>query len=261
MVILMVIFIFFGGLRGSRSSTLFPLIFAAGMYHFWIAPLNRRLVFIGLAGVLLFSTSYYWYKIAGTNGFSAIFDSSLRGDFHSDRQDANKYLIVRDLGRMDFQSLALKRIYEDDFPLSFGRTYLVSIFSSIPKQIIPYKPDQITKEKTELIHGEGAYDPDGNRQTTLVLGQFGEMLVNFGVFGALLFYFLLGRWVFWVNKMMRELSENDIRRFYLPILSFVPLLMIITDMNVIMYQLTRYLSLPTLMFVFCSKVIKQGEVT
>jgi len=254
MLLLLFVFIFFGGLRGSRSSTMFPLFFAAGMYHFWIRKLTGKLILFGLIGVLAFSTSYYWYKIAGTQGIEAIFDSSLRSDFHSDRQDANQYLIVRDLGRMDFQSLALKRVYGEDYPLAFGRTYLVSIFSSIPKVIIPYSPDQITKEKTELIYGEGSYYSDGSRQTTLVLGQFGESLINFGFLGVLVFYFLMGRWVYWVRSYINNLSKDDARRFFLPTLSFIPLLFMITDMNVILYQLVRYLTLPFLMMLFCCDV-------
>ncbi|MFT4765695.1 MAG: hypothetical protein ACI9OH_002807 [Oleispira sp.] len=254
MLLLLVIFIFFGGLRGSRSSTLFPLFFAAGMYHFWVREITGKIIVLGLIGVLLFSTSYYWYKVAGAQGVDAIFDSSLRTDFHSDRQDATQYLIARDLGRMDFQSLALKRVYDDEFPLSYGRTYLVSLFSSIPKALIPYKPDQITKEKTELIYGEGSYDSSSNRQTTLVLGQAGEMLINFGWFGVLVFYFLLGRWVSWVRFLFVNLHSDDLRRFFLPVLCFMPLLFLITDMNVIVYQLVRYLALPSLMFLFCAQI-------
>jgi hypothetical protein len=259
MLLLLTVFIFFGGLRGSRSSTLFPLFFAAGMYHFWIRPINGKLIALGVVGVLIFSTSYYWYKVAGMQGVDAIFDSSLRTDFHSDRQDAMQYLIVRDLGRMDFQSLALKRIYDDDFPLSLGRTYLFSPFSSIPKALIPYKPDQITKEKTELIYGEGSYDSTSSRQTTLVLGQAGEMLVNFGWFGVLFFYFVLGRWVAWVRSLFRTLHSDDFRRFFLPVLSFIPLLLIITDMNVILYQLVRYLTMPVLMFLLCAQISVKNE--
>src|SRR5690606_27647309 len=36
MLSFLVIFLVFGGLRGSRSSTVFSLIYAAGMYHFYI---------------------------------------------------------------------------------------------------------------------------------------------------------------------------------------------------------------------------------
>jgi hypothetical protein len=247
MLMFLFVFIFFGGLRGSRSSTLLPLIFAAGMYHYWIRPIPFKMVMYGLFGIFLFLTSYYWYKIAGVDGINAIFDSSQRTEFHESRQNADMYIISRDLGRMDFQSLALKRIYDEDFPLSYGRTYLTSIFSVVPKAIVPFKPDSITKEKTELLHGIGSYDSNGWRQTTLVLGQYGEALVNFGIAGVFAFYFLLGRLVFYLNYLVKALENSDVRKLLLPVFTFIPVWLLITDMNVVIYQLFRYLTIPLIM--------------
>lgn len=254
MAVLAISFIFFGGLRGSRSATLFPLFFAAGMYHYYIRKLNVTLVAAGVAVTLLFSVSYYWYKIAGLQGIEAIYNADARTSFNTQRQDANKYMISRDLGRMDFQSLALKNISTGENEPSFGRTYLVAIFSSIPKSITPFNPPQITKEKTELLHGEGTYIHNAPRQTTLVLGQFGEAIVNFGPVGGLVFYFLLGRWVYNVRRLAVKLHVSDVRRLFLPVLNFIPVLMLITDMNVILYQLTRYLTLPVILLLICAKV-------
>jgi oligosaccharide repeat unit polymerase len=254
MAILAITFIVFGGLRGSRSATLFPLFFAAGMYHYYVRRLNLTLVAAGIAVTLLFSVSYYWYKIAGLQGIEAIYNVEARTNFNSQRQDANKYMISRDLGRMDFQSLALKNITTGENEPSFGRTYLVAIFSSIPKSIIPFNPAQITKEKTELLHGEGTYRHNAPRQTTLVLGQFGEAIVNFGPLGGLIFYFLLGRWVYMVRRLAVKLHTSDVRRLFLPVLNFIPVLVLITDMNVILYQLTRYLTLPVILLLICAKI-------
>ncbi len=254
MLILAIVFIFFGGLRGSRSSTIFPLLFAAGMYHYYVRKLNRTLIIAGMAVMLFFSVSYYWYKIAGLHGIEAIYNAEVRENFNSYRQEANKYMISRDLGRMDFQSLALKNVSTGENSLAFGRTYLVAIFSSIPKSIVPYNPPQITKEKTELLHGEGTYIHNAPRQTTLVLGQFGEAIINFGPIGGLVFYFLLGRWVHGVRRFVTCLHVSDVRRMFLPVASFIPVLMLITDMNVILYQLVRYLALPILILFVCSKM-------
>lgn len=253
MLFLAITFIFFGGLRGSRSSTLFPLFFAAGMYHFYVRKLSTTLVAFGALVCVIFSVSYYWYKIAGLQGIEAIYDESARTSFHSERQDSTKYMLSRDLGRMDFQSLALMKTTTGEINLSFGRTYLVAIFSSIPKSVIPFNPPQITKEKTELLYGRGAYIHGAPRQTTLVLGQFGEAIVNFGPMGGLLFYFLLGRWVYWLRRRVVELEHSDVRRLFLPALSFLPVLMLITDMNVVLYQVTRYLAIPALLLFLCAR--------
>jgi hypothetical protein len=255
---LLITFILFGGLRGSRSSTLFSLIFAAGMYHFWIRKLPVRMLLAGVAFSLLFATSYYWYKIAGADGLSAIVDSSARQSFHSSRQNVDQYLVVRDLGRMDMQTLALKKIVSGEQPLSFGRTYLVSIFSSIPKSILPFIPDQVTKEKTELIHGRGSYQRGEARQTTLVLGQFGESLINFGIPGIFLFYAALGLFVGKIRSLIKHLPKCDIRLLFIPVTCLIPLLMIGTDMNVLLMQLVRYLTIPLILTALCLKITKKN---
>jgi hypothetical protein len=249
MFIFLILFLFFGGLRGSRSSTLFSLFFAAGMYHFYIQPISRKMVILGGIAFILFSSGYYWYKIAGSNGISAIWDSSSI-DVHSEREDVTKYLISRDLGRMDIQSLALKRHLSEDYEYSLGRTYLVSIFSSIPKQIIPYSPDQITKEKTEILYGEGRYSPGSIRQTTLVMGQFGESFINFGIPGIFFFFCALGWLSGWIQCLIYK-DNSGVELFVIPFSSLFIVLFLITDMNVIMYQATRYLLIPSLLVIFC----------
>ncbi|MGO3127130.1 MAG: O-antigen polymerase [Luteimonas sp.] len=250
------VFLAFGGLRGSRSSTLFSLFIAAGMYSYWIKPISIKFILVGLLSASAFMTTYYWYKIAGTEGIAAIFDSSYRQSFSGARQDATKYVVSRDMGRMDVQVLALKRHLEDGYPYSFGRTFVTAPFSVIPKSILPLKPDQITKEKTELLYGPGTYDPNAPRQTTLVLGQFGEFFINFGVVGVLVFFAILGLITRKLRAWSRCWPEWDVRRFLLPAFSLVPILMIITDMNVIILNMTRYLLLPVIVILICAKRIR-----
>lgn len=256
MIAFVIIFLFFGGLRGSRSSTVFALFFAAGMYHYWVKKISIKFVLIGVLAVSSFLTTYYWYKIAGTEGVRAIFDSSYRSSLNSARQDVGKYVIVRDLGRMDVQTLALKRYLEEGYSYSYGRTYLTAFFSVVPKSIIPFKPDQITKEKTEILHGIGSYIKDEPRQTTLVLGQYGEAFINFGIVGILFYFMVLG----WIVRKLRQyiavLQSWDVRRFLLPMLTVIPILMLITDMNVLILNMTRYMLFPLLVFLLCLTKVK-----
>lgn len=256
MMAFIVIFLFFGGLRGSRSSTVFALFFAAGMYHYWIKNISLKFVLVGILAVSSFLTTYYWYKIAGTEGVRAIFDSSYRSNLNSARQDAGKYVIVRDLGRMDVQTLALKRYLREDYSYSYGRTYLTAFFSVVPKSIIPFKPDQITKEKTEILHGLGSYIKDEPRQTTLVLGQYGEAFINFGLVGILFYFIILGSIVRKLRQYAAILKSWDVRRFLLPIITVIPILMLITDMNVLILNMTRYMLFPLLVFVLCLTKVK-----
>lgn len=256
MVFFVLIFLLFGGLRGSRSSTVFALFFAAGMYHYWVKKISIKFVFVGILSVSAFLTTYYWYKIAGSEGIRAVFDSNYRNSLNTARQDASKYVIVRDLGRMDVQTLALKRYIGENYEYSYGRTYATAIFSVVPKVILPFKPDQITKEKTEILHGIGSYIKDEPRQTTLVLGQYGEAFINFGVLGIFLYFSILGIIVRKIRQYSAVLQAWDVRRFLLPIFSIIPILMMITDMNVIILNMTRYLFFPFLVFMLCLTKVK-----
>ncbi|ROR18606.1 hypothetical protein EC845_3582 [Comamonas sp. BIGb0124] len=260
MAIFGVVFLFFGGLRGSRSSTIFALFFAAGMYSLWIKPIRIKFIVIGALVASAFLTTYYWYKIAGTDGMLAMFDSSYRANFNSARQDASKYIVARDMGRMDVQVLALKQYYEKDYDFSYGRTYLTAIFAAIPKSIVPYKPDQITKEKTEIIYGRGSYIPDSPRQTTLVLGQFGEFFINFGLIGVFAFWIVLGLVVRRLRMWSYQWQDWDVRRFILPVLTLIPILMLITDMNVLLLNMTRYLFFPVFVALLCIRKRKPVPV-
>lgn len=244
MVACFIMALFFGGLRGSRSSTLFSLFFAAGMYHFYVRRLERSTLLVGVLAATLFLSGYYWYKVAGVDGLSG------EVELHSDREDVVKYLVARDLGRMDIQSLTVKRYLDDGYEYSFGRTYLVSIFSSIPKQLIPYSPDQITKEKTDILYGEGWYSPSSSRQTTLVLGQVGEAFVNFGLIGIFAFFAVLGVFTGRIQAMMYG-STKDVVMIMVPFLTLSMMLLLITDMNVVIYQLVRYMLLPGVVFLLC----------
>lgn len=248
------VFLFFGGLRGSRSTTIFALFLSAGAYHFWIKRLSPRLIIIGVVFATMFVSVYYWYKVAGTTGLSAAVDTAAIDTLHESRRDQTQYLIVRDIGRMDMQALTMREISEKRGPdYALGRTYMTAIFSIVPKSLIGKKPDQITKEKTETLYGKGRYDPYSARQTTLVLGQFGEMFLNFSYAGPLLFFVVLGWFVRRHNAFAAHGEKSDVLLFLLPIGTLFCLLVIITDFNVIFQQLMRYLTVPMILLLLCRK--------
>jgi hypothetical protein len=245
MLCLLCVALLFGGLKGSRSATLFSLFCAAGFYHLRIRPIGRMQLMLAAAFAFAFVTGYYWYKIAGADGLRAVLDDSARLEFQESRREPIKYVVARDLGRMDVQVLALREVGAESGPdYALGRTYLASIFAVIPRFVVPWKPDQITKEKTEILYGRGSYRADQARQTTLVLGQFGEAFVNFSYLGVGAFYLLLGQSVRAYRHLRSRLGRNDIRAFILPALCLLPVLLVITDVNVVAQQIMRYLMVP-----------------
>ncbi|NJR59167.1 MAG: hypothetical protein HC769_10125 [Cyanobacteria bacterium CRU_2_1] len=57
LVIFLVLKLLFGGLRGSRSLTVWAVFWAVGIIHFWIRPISRKAIAIGLAFLLFSCTS------------------------------------------------------------------------------------------------------------------------------------------------------------------------------------------------------------
>jgi hypothetical protein len=166
-------------------------------------------------------------------------------------------LIARDLGRMDVQVLALRETGDDRGPeYAYGRTYLASVFAIVPRFVIDWKPDQITREKTEILYGRGSYIANQPRQTTLVLGQFGEAFVNFSYLGIFVFYFLLGRLVRCIKRGAVSLRRDDLRLYLVPAICLLPVLLVITDANVVMQQAVRYLLVPTTVVLMAAKFVR-----
>lgn len=256
MLVCLAVFMLFGGLRGSRGSVVYSLFWAVGMYHFWVRPLSRKLVLAGVAGLMLFMSTYYWYKFAGKQGLDALFNPELRATLQGERGDETKFVIARDLGRMDFQALTLKEVFgERDFPLSWGRSYPASVFSVVPSAIMPdsAQPPTITKEKTELIYGDGTYVHGAPRETTLLMGQLGEMVVNFGLLGPVLYFVVLGAGVVAIRRRVYGYAPNDARLLLMPLIVILPIQWMMYDSSVMVMFLVRNLMLPGFVVWFASR--------
>ena len=71
-VVLMIFFVlllFFGGLRGSRATTIWALFWALGIIHFWLRQVSKKEIAVGLVFLLFFMYFYGFLKGGGTEGF------------------------------------------------------------------------------------------------------------------------------------------------------------------------------------------------
>jgi hypothetical protein len=246
MIFLLIIFLVFGGLRGSRSATIFSLVFAAGMYRFWIRNIPMKVIVLGVAFVFSFLNIYYWYKIAGTSGVSAMFDKDARGGFNSARQDNTVYVLSRDLGRLDVQTLAMITHEEQGVPFQYGATYLGAPFTVIPTAVVPWKPQSLARVKSDVVFGPGKFDPK-YKLTTIVFGLVGEAFINFGYIGILLAYAALGFVTARIRRYVYGLQALDARRLLLPVFCLLPVNILLTDAGVLVMILTRALLIPSIL--------------
>jgi hypothetical protein len=246
MTVMLVIFLVFGGLRGSRSATVFSLVFAAGMYRFWIRDIPMKVIVLGVAFIFGFQNIYYWYKIAGSSGVAAMFDKDARSGFANSRQDNTLYVLSRDMGRLDIQTSIMIAHAEQGLPLQYGATYLGAPFTVIPTAIVPWKPKDLAIAKSDVVFGQGKFDPK-YKLTTIVFGLVGEAFVNFGYVGILLAYAVLGLVTARIRKYVYGLAPLDARRLLIPVFCILPVNILLTDAGVLVMILMRALLIPTLL--------------
>ena len=253
----LVVFLVFGGLRGSRSNTLVPLFIAAGMYHLVVRRISIRMMLLFGMVALTFLFGYSAYKVGGISKISTFFIEGREAGKLSETNRMIKHLLVRDLCRQDVQTLAFREFAGGELEYIWGRSYVNGIFSVIPTSLIRNKAVQLTKEKTEMIHGKGAFVEGGPRQTTVTLGQPGEAFINFGFLGYFGFFCICGAFVGRIRSTFNTLSQRDVRRYYLPIISYLVILMFFTDMNVIYMHIAKYLSFLSALLIFCLQISKE----
>lgn len=233
------------GLMGSRSSVVFTLFWAVGLYHLFVKPLSRPMMLAGLLGALAFMNIYQFYKFAGVEGVLHIASPTYRQNVAAKRSNATPYTVCRDLSRMDIQSYALEEyLTNPHITYSFGRSYLAAPFAVVPHALLHHQPPPLTLEKTNLVLGQGSYAPD--TFTSLLIGQAGELFLNFGIPGFLAFFALLGAYLRTVTRFAARLNPQDIRRLFLPMLALLPLHFLIADSNVLVMFATRTFLLPAL---------------
>ncbi|MDB2506950.1 hypothetical protein N9X20_05325 [Opitutales bacterium] len=254
-----IVFLVFGGLRGSRSNTLVSLFIAAGMYHLVVRQISMRMMVLFGFVALMFLFGYSAYKVGGISKMSTFLNGGLETASSSETNRMIKYLVARDLCRQDVQTLAFREFAGGELSHIWGRSYIYGIFSVVPAALVGTKPVQLTKEKTEMIHGKGAFVEGGPRQTTVTLGQPGEAFVNFGFLGYFGFFAVFGAFVGRIRSVFSTLSQQDVRRYYLPMISYLLILMFFTDMNVIYMHGAKYLLFPAALLMFCLQVCKNEE--
>jgi hypothetical protein len=229
--------IFFGGLRGSRSNTIWGLFWAAGIIHFWIRPITRRFVFAGLGFVVLFMYLYGFYKELGGNAFEALNEGSLN---EKSGRRSFQGMLLGDLGRADVQAFLLHRLWkpDSDYRYAWGRTYLGSIALLVPASIWPNRPPNKTKAGTEALFGAGSYD-EVEWSSSHVYGIAGETMLNFGPFPVPLAYMLFGVIVGRLQRFIWRLQPGDTRLLLSPFLVLTCFSILVADSDNLLFSFIK----------------------
>lgn len=244
----------FGGLHGSRSNTVWAMVWLVGCIHLWVKPVPRHLVMVGVALLVAFMYLYGFYKQEGTAAFETI---QSQDEMQSNSAKTGRTLdtaLLGDLARSEIQAYELHRLSAvGDYDYAGGATYVSALTVLIPKTIRPdWIPSKVEKG-TEALHGKGSYSPEYKRASQ-VYGLAGEAMLNFTPLSVPFAFAALAYVVVKVRKM-HSLHPDDARRLSLPFLVVGCIVVLNSDLdNVVVFLITT--SLPVFMALkFCTRSI------
>lgn len=237
----------FGGLRGSRSNTVWCLLWATGIIHFWIRPVSRKMVISGVLFLVAFMYVYGFYKSYGLEGVMAIQSEGNRTEMEERSGRTFTATLLGDLGRADVQAYLLYTLLRRDsnYSIALGQTYLSAVALVIPKSLRPALSNKVLKG-TEALYGAGCYEA-GQWKASNVYGLAGEAMLNFGPIAVPFAFIALGCVVGVSRQWMLSWDSSDARRLLLPFI----ILMIVTipglDLDVVIPNSIKSGLLPMLL--------------
>lgn len=251
----LVLALMFGGLRGSRSNTIWGLFFAVSAIHFWVRPINKKVVLIGVIFLTAFMYAYGFFKAGGLETLSRALESQdERTAIEQTHSRSSTMLLLGDLGRSDVQSFLLYRKYgiQGNQDVAYGRTYLGALALLIPSFIWSDRPVTKVQEGTNTLHGAGSYSP-GVLSASNVYGLAGETILNFGIFAVPLLFLLWGCLVGKIKSFINSLAIDDARRLLVPILINFCVVVLVSDSDNMVFFIFKNFAVPAALIWFCSK--------
>ncbi len=249
LLLFLVLQLLFGGLRGSRSNTIWALFWAAGIIHFTIRPITKKHIALGLVFLLMFMYIYGFFKAGGVEGVQKAFEGDRsRTELEETSGRTWEGMVLGDLGRTDVQAYMLYKLmrHDSDYEYVWGETYIAALTILIPKFIMPEKPfKHKVQQGTELLSGKNTYAL-GLWSSSKVYGIAGEVMLNFGAFVVPLMYIPLGIIVGWVQRCLLTWKASDSRLFLLPMLINLCFVVLTSDLDNDIFFLVKNSGLPTL---------------
>lgn len=238
LVAVLVASIFFGGLRGSRSHSVYNLFWVVGIIHLILRPIPRTTVVFGLLGIVLFMYLYGFYKEARLQGArEAVTRVEAWSELEALTGRSKEGMLLGDFGRVDVQAYVLYSSVAGDYRPAYGRTYVGTLALLIPSSLWPTRPPIKIKEGTEALYGEGAYE-QGLWSSSAVFGLAGETLLNFGPAAVALAFLVFGVFVGKLRRWIAGLLPGDGRRMIAPFFVNLALIVLIGDSdNILVFLL------------------------
>jgi hypothetical protein len=249
----------FGGLRGSRSNTIWGVLWAVGIIHLWIRPLSKRFIVAGVCALIAFMYVYGFYKELGRDFFAAYEPGVV-----DDRRTADRTfdgMLLGDLGRADVQAFLLYRLSTGagEYVYVLGRTYLGTLALLIPRRVWPERPPTKVKEGTEAQFGVGSYDEE-EWSSSRVYGLAGETMLNFGPFAVPFAYLLFGLVVGRLQRFLWRARAGDARLLLYPLALILCFSILHADSDNLLFMLIKEGLVPIFVVWWASRVLRWSPV-
>lgn len=260
----LVLRILFGGLRGSRSTILFALLWASGILHFYVRPIPRQFVMIGIAFMVMFMYAYGFYKAAGAAGIQAVGDSTARAELAQSSGRDLQSVLLGDLSRSDVQAYIFDQLWSpvsnthSDYQYAWGRTYLGAVALFVPRSLWPGRPAHKVLEGTEIVYGRGSYE-EGETWSSKIYGLAGETMLNFGPMAIPIAFMLFGLVVSLARRFLLSLQVGDTRLLLFPFVAILCVVLLTADSDNIMFNIVQNGTVPFLV-TFVGSIIVQRQI-
>ncbi len=227
-----------GGLRGSRSHTIWGMFWLVGAIHFWVKPVPRKLVVIGLGFLVTFMFAYGLYKAQGTAAFDSLQSREVTEDAITKSGRTFSATLLADMARTDVQAYLLYRLSSvREYDLVHGATYISACGLILPKALRPEWLVTKTEAGTEALYGRDSFNSI-TFSASQVYGLTGEAMLNFPIWTAPLAFVALAFAVAKIRSLMM-VEADDLRRLVLPFLVNCAFLIISSDLdNLVVFFIT-----------------------
>jgi hypothetical protein len=241
-----------GGLRGSRSNTVWPILIALGLVHLLVLEIRRRALIVGVLLLGVFMYFYGFYKAGGSDAFDIFTSTRNVSQLSHETGRGLPDLLLGDLGRADMQALVLDRQERGAEARGYGVTYLGDISILVPSAILENRPADKVEIGTQTLYGAGSYNISGFRASR-IYGLAGEGMLNFGKPGAVLSFLVLGLFVRFAAGFYDRARRFPAiwRRLVAPHLYVSAMLLLVSDLDNLVWFLLKQ-TVPTLAVVALS---------
>jgi hypothetical protein len=239
------------GWYGSRSATIWAMFWMAGIVHYRVDRLPRKVVAAGLVFLISFMYFYGFYKEQGRAGFGLIETPSAWMQPTGYRDI--KLLLLDDLARADVNAYMLYNLakFPKDYDYRWGLTYLGAPTFLVPRSLWPDRPNYKVDAGTEATLGKSSsYD------STRVYGLTGEALLNFGPWGVLPLFAAFGACLGWYRRKLTSWGRADARTFLAPLATVLFATAFVADSDNVLFLFVVDGSLITTAFLASIKRIR-----